>query len=248
MFCIFHPSSLNVYIHPENTMKQLLSSGKCHIHAQVYPCHQAWGCILRAQEIGYSVVFFSLWTIPSLLFTSCPPLSATHQFTTSFHVSGAPKGLKALLIKCNVFQNMKEHDIYRQQVIKTMYQTHRVPPLQPCKDPSKIIFPALWSGLPELPDLLWYRQGKEQEIRLPSTLSSCWNHAAVEPKDQDSPPLAADPISMVTAGTDFYDSASLKHFPQELSGPKSQCSMLRKHPWLPRTASQYSQFSGTSQP
>lgn len=47
-------------------------------------------------------------------------------------------------------------------------------------------------------------------------------------RDQDSPPLAADPISMVTAGTDSYDSASLKHFLQELSSPKSQCSMLRK--------------------
>lgn len=67
-------------------------------------------------------------------------------------------------------------------------------------------------------------------------MSSCWNHAAVEPRDKDSPPLAADPISMVTACTDSYDSASLKHFPQELSSPKSQCSMLRKHPWLPRAA------------
>lgn len=79
-------------------------------------------------------------------------------------------------------------------------------------------------------------------------MSSCWNHEAEEPRDKDSPPLAADLISMVTAGTDSYDSESLKHFPQELSSPKSQYSMLRKHPWLPRAASQHSQLSGTFWP
>lgn len=79
-------------------------------------------------------------------------------------------------------------------------------------------------------------------------MSSCWNHEAVEPKDKDFPPLAADLISMVTAGTDSYDSASLKHFLQELSSPKSQYSMQRKHPGLPRAASQHSQLSGTFRP
>lgn len=193
MFCIFHPWSLNVYIYAEKTMKQLLrlstedktcerlSSGRCHIHAQVYTCHQAWRCILRAQEIGYSgfsspfgpfQVYYLLPILPYLLLTSLQPV---------FTSPGLPKDWKLLLIKCNISHNTKEHDIYRQQVMKTTHQTHRVPPLQPCKDPSKIIFSALWSGLPELPDLLWYQQDKEQEIRFPSTLSSCWNHAAVEP-------------------------------------------------------------------
>lgn len=57
----------------------------------------------------------------------------------SFHLSGILKDCKLLLIKCIVSQNMKEHDINRQQVIKTAHQTHRIPPLQSCKDPSKII-------------------------------------------------------------------------------------------------------------
>lgn len=193
MFCIFQPWSLNVYIYAEKTIKQLLrlstedktcerlSSGRCHIHAQVYTCHQAWGCILRAQEIGYSVVFFSLWTIPSLLFTSYPPLSATHQFTTSFHLSRAPQGLKAIANQMQCFP--KYERAWHIQTAGHQFNTSDTqgPTMQPGKDPSKIIFPALWSGLPELPDLLWYQQDKEQEIRFPNTLSSCLNHAAVEP-------------------------------------------------------------------
>lgn len=161
-----------------------------------------------SSPFGPFQAYYLLPVLPYLLLTSLQRV---------FTSLGLPKYWKLLLIKCNVSQNMKEHDIYRQQVIKTAHQTHRVPPLPPCKDPSKIIFPVLLSGLPELPDLLWSRQGKEQEIRFPSTVSSCWNH--------DSPPLTADPISMVTAGTDSYDSASLKHFPQELSSPKSQRSI-----------------------
>lgn len=87
----------------QRTKPVRLSSGRCRIHAQVYACHQPWVYILRAQEIVYSVVFLSLWTIPSLLFTSCPPLSATHQFTTSFHLSGAPKGLEAIANQMQCF-------------------------------------------------------------------------------------------------------------------------------------------------
>lgn len=104
-----------------------LSIGRRHIHAWGNTCDQAWGCIFRVQEIGYSVFVPSLWIIPRFLLPVLPYLLLTSLQPVFWELSGAPKGLGAIAKQMKeVSQNMKEQDIYGQQITKRAQQTHRV--------------------------------------------------------------------------------------------------------------------------
>lgn len=100
--------------------------------------------------------YYLLPVLPYLLLTSLQPV---------FTFLGLPKDWRLLLIKCNVSQNMREHNIYRQQVIKTAHQTRRVPPLQPCKDTSKIIpCPMVRAARAAWPPLISTGQGARNQV------------------------------------------------------------------------------------
>lgn len=109
-----------------------------------------------SSPFGPFQAYYLLPVLPYLLLTSLQPV---------FTSLGLPKDWKLLLIKCNVSQNMKEHDIYRQQVIKTAHHTWRVPPLQPRKDPSKIIpCPLVRAARAAWPPLISTGQGARNQV------------------------------------------------------------------------------------
>lgn len=106
MFCIFHSKNMNTCIYPKMT-KQLLGSEhkgqklwETEHWKSSHPCSRqhSWPSAGTDFESTGNWIF-SVCPLPldhSLLFTSWLPLSATRQFTTSFHLSGAPKGLGAI--------------------------------------------------------------------------------------------------------------------------------------------------------
>lgn len=85
----------------EDKTHERLNSGRCHIHAQVYTCHQPWGCILRPEKIGYSMAFLCLWTIQAYyLLPVLPYLLLT---SLQFSPFWSPKGLEATTNQMHCF-------------------------------------------------------------------------------------------------------------------------------------------------
>lgn len=119
---------------------------------------------------------------------------------------------------------MKEQDASGQQIVKAAWQTRRVWPLQLSRGPSKAIPCPLTrtkSRLTSLlPEVLARAHGSEEPDprgaeSKKSGSSEPWAHARTTQQrgqmTSNSPPLATALISMVTPGTDSYDSVSWKH-------------------------------------